>query len=283
MAVASRLRPTERQVHLGPMVGRVCAGARPQASTPWRCDSADDRMGRQPSLPMLRTLDEIVQRLVADYQPDRVILFGAQTQRDGHTGRDIDLLIVKESDLPLTERHAQVERLLADRGVAIDLTVYTPSELLQLYRVGNPFVQEVVETGKVVYMRKATLAWLREAEDERDMATILFASEKLRGACLHSQQSVEKGLKALIIEKGERPSRAHDILELLNRVKALGWSVKLGIDDAVLLNAVYRGRYPTEEGLLPHGDPTEEEARRATTAAQSFATELRAALEEKSG
>ena len=55
-------------------------------------------------------------------------------------------------------------------------------------------------------MRKATGSWIKEAKDEFDSAIILYEHEKYRGACFHSQQAVEKGLKALILEKGKNLS-----------------------------------------------------------------------------
>ena len=51
-------------------------------------------------------------------------------------------------------------------------------------------------------MRKATAVWLADAQEDLDAASILFDHHKYRGACLHSQQSVEKGLKALFVERG---------------------------------------------------------------------------------
>jgi len=50
----------------------------------------------------------------------------------------------------------------------------------------------------------------------------------------------------------------------------LGWNVSLSIDDSVFLNSIYKGRYPTEEGLLPMGMPTKEDAERAQKAAGDF-------------
>jgi HEPN domain-containing protein len=55
------------------------------------------------------------------------------------------------------------------------------------------------------------------------------------------------------------------------------------MDDAVFLNSVYRGRYPTEEGLLPHGEPTGEDARRALKAAETVMKRVRALLGETGG
>jgi HEPN domain-containing protein len=50
------------------------------------------------------------------------------------------------------------------------------------------------------------------------------------------------------------------------------------MDDAILLNSIYKGRYPAEEGLLPHGDPSIEDATRAAKTAEAFLRATRAAL-----
>lgn len=96
---------------------------------------------------------------------------------------------------------------------------------------------------------------------------------------MHSQQCVEKGLRALILERGERIPSRHDLIQLLNTATAEGWHLTLEVDDAVFLNQVYRGRYPTEEGLLPHGEPNQAEAQRAVRVAEQFLAEVTRVLE----
>jgi hypothetical protein len=44
-----------------------------------------------------------------------------------------------------------VEKILADRMVAVDLLVYTPEEMRSLYGMGSPLIAEIIETGKVIY------------------------------------------------------------------------------------------------------------------------------------
>jgi HEPN domain-containing protein len=97
-------------------------------------------------------------------------------------------------------------------------------------------------------MRKPTQAWMAQARDEFETADILLSSEKYQAVCYHSQQCVEKALKAL------------------------------DTDEAVFLNSVYRGRYPTEEGLLPHGEPTHADAQRAHAAARTLVESVEAVL-----
>lgn len=51
--------------------------------------------------------------------------------------------------------------------------------------------------------------------------------------------------------------------------------IELPLDDAVFLNSVYRGQYPTEEGLLPYGQPTEADARKALSIAESVVSHVK--------
>ena len=228
---------------------------------------------------MLRTLDQIVARLVEGYDPDRVILFGSRARGTSTDDSDFDLLVVKETDERPADRRFRVEKLLSDRETGIDLLVYTPEELRQLYSMGSPFIEEVMEEGRLLYMRKATAAWLAEAREDLESSRILLEHEKYRGGCVHAQQSAEKALKSLLLERGVRPARTHDILELLKAVRSEGCTVDLSMDDAVYLNSIYRGRYPTEEGLLPLGEPREEDARHAHSAAAALLASVTAQLQ----
>jgi len=67
----------------------------------------------------------------------------------------------------------------------------------------------------------------------------------------------------LLLERAQKLPRTHDIVQLLNRVKATGSQIQLDLDDTIFLNSIYSGRYPTDEGLLPQGEPTGEDAERA--------------------
>ncbi len=224
---------------------------------------------------MLKTIEDITERLIKFYDPERIILFGSHAVGKAKDVSDVDLLIVKETEKRPIDRRIEVEKILADRLLPIDILVYTPQEMRFLFSVGSPLIEEVMEEGRIIYVRKATESWIKGAEDELDIASLLYEHEKYQGVCYHSQQCVEKGLKALILEKGKRPQRVHDIVELLNEVTRFGWDTGLSLDDAVFLNSIYKGRYPTEEGLLPYGRPSKEEAERALSAARKLTERLK--------
>ena len=223
---------------------------------------------------MAADFGSVVDRLVRGYDPDRIILFGSHALGRARSDSDIYLLIVKQTDRRPVDRRVEAHTLLVDLRIPVDLQVYTPDELRRLYFLGSPFIEEILETGRVLYMRKATAAWLRETDDECQTAALLLEHERFRGACLHSQQAVERGLKALLLERGIRVPHTHNVVELLSQVREQSWHVTLAPDDAVFLTNVYRGRYPSEEGLLPQGEPTVEDARRAVTAAKAVVSDV---------
>ncbi len=218
----------------------------------------------------MKTIKGITNRIVKHYNPESVILFGSYGKGRCGVESDIDLLIIKETDKRAIDRRMEVEKLLSDRDVPLDIIVYTPREVRSLYSVGNPFIEEVMDTGRVLYMRAATEAWLKDARDEFESAEILFDNKKYRTACYHSQQCAEKALKAFILEAGKKPERTHDIVGLYQEVKKLGFDSGLTMDEAVFLNSIYKGRYPTEQGLLPRGEPEAEDAEKAIAAARSL-------------
>lgn len=104
------------------------------------------------------TLRRIVARLVADYQPQRIILFGSYapgTPETPHEDSDLDLLIIKDTDEGLVDRGARVSMLLdEDRDdMPLDTLVLTPKELQARLDRGDSFLRDVMETGETLYAR----------------------------------------------------------------------------------------------------------------------------------
>ena len=85
-------------------------------------------------------------------QPDRVILFGSLVTGHVHPDSDIDLVIVKQTELSFWKRLHEMRRLLQPR-VGTDILVYTPNEFEQLHRDRAFFKEEILNRGKVIYER----------------------------------------------------------------------------------------------------------------------------------
>jgi predicted nucleotidyltransferase len=96
-------------------------------------------------------VQNILEQLVRLYKPEKVILFGSLAEGRIHDGTDIDLFIIK-SDVPElgVERIRQLDGLIKYR-LATDFIVYRPEEVRQRLKLGDPFVKNILDKGKVLY------------------------------------------------------------------------------------------------------------------------------------
>ena len=99
----------------------------------------------------MKKLDVIVNRIVNVANPDKIILFGSHAYGTPHEGSDIDLLIIKDTNLPLNKRTAEIRRSLRGIGVPLDLVVYTPSEVEKYKNNKFSFLGKIDQHGKVLY------------------------------------------------------------------------------------------------------------------------------------
>ena len=123
-------------------------------------------------------------------------------------------------------------------------------------------------------MKRETEEWLKIALEEYKSAMYLFEKGLYRMVCYHAQQTVEKILKAILTEREVNFERTHNILDLRNSAKRLGYKIGLTDEDSVFLNSIYRSRYPSDLGLLPSGEPTKEDAEKAIGIAKIIADSI---------
>jgi uncharacterized protein len=98
-------------------------------------------------------ISEIVNKIASGYSPDKIILFGSYATGNSNEDSDLDLLIIKETDLPRPLRSAQVRKMLYGSMIPIDLIVYTPKEIDESKGNIFSFVYKVLNNGKTLYER----------------------------------------------------------------------------------------------------------------------------------
>jgi predicted nucleotidyltransferase len=99
-------------------------------------------------------LEQILHSLIAQHQPERVILFGSLARGEISEWSDIDLVIIKDTPLPFLQRSREVA-LLCQSTVGVDFLIYTPSEWAQLLTDRNPFgLEEIAQRGRILYERQ---------------------------------------------------------------------------------------------------------------------------------
>ena len=97
-------------------------------------------------------LQEMTRRLVAEFQPEQVILFGSHAWGTPHEDSDVDLLvIVSQSDEKPIERAVRAHRCLSSLNVPKDILVKTRAEVERFRRVYASLECEILERGKVLY------------------------------------------------------------------------------------------------------------------------------------
>ena len=97
-------------------------------------------------------IKEITDKIVQEYKPEKVILFGSWVWGTPHEDSDIDLLVVMESDKPRIERQHEVKETVGYAGMPVDVLVHTPEELQESINIKrNLFLEDIVRNGKVLY------------------------------------------------------------------------------------------------------------------------------------
>jgi predicted nucleotidyltransferase len=104
-----------------------------------------------PKLPV--EIGDIVERIVESFSPERIILFGSYASGNVTADSDLDLLVIMETDLPSAERQRQISRLLRPRRFPMDIIVRNPEEIQKSKRRVDPFMNEILDKGIVLYAR----------------------------------------------------------------------------------------------------------------------------------
>ena len=95
-------------------------------------------------------IQELIARIVDGFKPQRIILFGSYASDTPRPESDVDLLVVM--DTPLREAQQALHiRQHVNPLFGVDILVYTPSRLKERLRLGDSFLQEITNKGRVVY------------------------------------------------------------------------------------------------------------------------------------
>jgi predicted nucleotidyltransferase len=73
-------------------------------------------------------IEEIVQRLIAAYRPERIYLFGSHARGEAGPDSDLDFLVIVSDDAPRERRRSRLAyEALRGTGRAADVLVWTRS------------------------------------------------------------------------------------------------------------------------------------------------------------
>lgn len=100
----------------------------------------------------LREIEDYACEIAEKFDPERVILFGSYAYGKPSFDSDVDLLVVMEFDGRAVDKAYEIRRA-TESSFPLDLLVRRPSILSKRIALGDSFLKEVIERGKVLYER----------------------------------------------------------------------------------------------------------------------------------
>lgn len=118
-------------------------------------------------------------------------------------------------------------------------------------------------------MRDETKNWLEYSKENLESAKVLLESN-LYNPCLQNiQQSVEKALKAIFVEKAFKVKKTHSITELKNIIEEKNISLELSDENCEFLDSIFLpSKYPAGN-VLPDYEPNTEICNKGIVIAES--------------
>ena len=95
-------------------------------------------------------LEEVKQRLVDQFQPQAIILFGSYAWGQPTEDSDLDLLVIKDGEQTSHQLGVRALEILLDIKHPLDVLVYKSEEIKQKK---NIFFQKIFNEGELLYGR----------------------------------------------------------------------------------------------------------------------------------
>lgn len=95
-------------------------------------------------------ISDFARRLVREFEPERIILFGSHASGTPRPDSDVDLFVIMRFRGRSLQQSVEMLRRL-NPPFAVDLVVRTPEEVQRRLRQNDFFMQDVVRCGTVLY------------------------------------------------------------------------------------------------------------------------------------
>ncbi len=90
------------------------------------------------------------QRLAREFKPKKVILFGSYAYGTASPDSDVDLLVVMPLNGNPVDKSVEMRLKLQPR-FPLDLLVRTPAKIRERLAMGDDFIKDIFDKGKVLY------------------------------------------------------------------------------------------------------------------------------------
>lgn len=93
-----------------------------------------------------------VEAIAKKFQPEKIMLFGSYASGSHAPHSDVDLLVIMDTEQSTWDLAVEIS-LEVKHSFPMDIVVRTPKEIARRLRLGDFFIQSVMENGKVLYER----------------------------------------------------------------------------------------------------------------------------------
>ena len=98
----------------------------------------------------MRQINDLSRRIARKFRPRRILLFGSYATGRPTTDSDVDLLVIMPHQGKAVEKSVEI-RMKVRPGFPLDILVRSPKKVKERIAMGDTFMQDIVEKGKVLY------------------------------------------------------------------------------------------------------------------------------------
>jgi len=98
-------------------------------------------------------IQEMVQRIVAQFAPETIILFGSHARDNAGPDSDVDLLVIKPVTGSRRRERLAMRVALRGMGMAKDILLVTPEEVETYRELPGTIIRSALQEGRVLYER----------------------------------------------------------------------------------------------------------------------------------
>lgn len=102
--------------------------------------------------PVRSLIDRVVRRIVSEFHPERIIIFGSHARGEAGPDSDVDLLIVMPFDGSKLEKCLEIRQVLRDVPFPLDVIVTRPEDFAWRKDVVGTIEWPATREGKVLYV-----------------------------------------------------------------------------------------------------------------------------------
>lgn len=101
----------------------------------------------------LSSINRLSSFIADEFQPEKIILFGSHAYGNPNAQSDVDLLVIMPfQGSPFRQAGIVLNQVVKSIGVMpLDLSVRTPEQVNDRLSIGDSFIQEIIQRGRVLY------------------------------------------------------------------------------------------------------------------------------------